>query len=218
MCKWGLSQLTMKKKLIFLLLSLAFVGSAYANSIDGAFGYKLGQVVEDVEDFPNFHLRKEIVPKKPLPGNFSYALYTTLKDKKVYKISANDNKSILSVNDCTTSYKYKFGPYYKIMKLYEFRYGKFVKTVSKEGDWGRSVSKTYIPRIKWTSYNNSYTDGHREILIRCRISNFSTTSLEIIYIDSILEKIHEEEAENGLKEEEKEKEQKYIEDASEYDI
>ena len=161
----------MKKLLLLLFISFTFIGSAHANSIDGAFGYKLGQVVEDVEDFPNFHLRKEIVPKKPLPGNFSYALYTTLKDKKVYKISANDNKSILSVNDCTTSYKYKFGPYYKIMKLYEFRYGKFVKTVSKEGDWGRSVSKTYIPRIAWTSYNNSYTDGHREILIRCRISN-----------------------------------------------
>ena len=83
----------MKKLLIFLLLSLAFVGSAYANSIDGAFGYKLGQVVEDVKEDhrfigieADFSLGKAFVPKKPLPGNFSYRLETTLKDKKVFRI------------------------------------------------------------------------------------------------------------------------------------
>ena len=34
----------MKKLLLLLLLSLAFIGSANANSIKGAFGYKLGQI------------------------------------------------------------------------------------------------------------------------------------------------------------------------------
>ena len=39
----------MKKLLLLLLLSLGFIGSANANSIDGAFGYKLGQVFNGAE-------------------------------------------------------------------------------------------------------------------------------------------------------------------------
>ena len=38
----------MNRLLSILFLSLSFIGSANANSIEGAFGYKLGQVVSDV--------------------------------------------------------------------------------------------------------------------------------------------------------------------------
>ena len=59
----------MKKLLPLLLLSLGFIGSAYANSIEGAFGYKLGQVVKDVKlDFYNsrFNSTKSFNPIKPV--------------------------------------------------------------------------------------------------------------------------------------------------------
>ena len=38
----------MKKLLLVLVLSVGFIGSTYANSIEGAFGYKLGQVVKNI--------------------------------------------------------------------------------------------------------------------------------------------------------------------------
>jgi hypothetical protein len=202
----------MKKLFIIFLLSLAFVGSANANSIDGAFGYKLGQVVEDatgidyvVGRIEKYNLSKTFVPQKPLPGDFTYYLYTTLKDKKVFKFWAIDPMSLDSHDDCSA----KSGLFFKIMKIFELKYGKFVKTNTEE---------VHFSGNKWKALNNSYTDGHREILIRCRSSNSDQHRISITYIDYILEKIQNEEAENALKKELIEIEQKFIDDASEYDI
>ena len=198
----------MKKLLLLLFLSLSFIGSANANSIQGAFGYKLGQVVEDVKEGWNkwdFSLSKTFVPKKPLPGNFSYQLETTLKDKKVFRISAGS-----SPDDCST----ERGSYFKIMKIYELKYGKFVKTTSKK--------KVYMGglRVTRSSLLSSYTEDNREILIECSWLNGSDLLryLNIYYTDFKLEKIKNEEAENELKKELKEIEQKFIDDAKEYDI
>jgi hypothetical protein len=202
----------MKKLLIIFLLSFAFLGSANANSIDGAFGYKLGQVVEDVKENhrfigikADFSLSKTFVPKKPLPGNFSYKLETTLKDKKVFRISAGS-----SPDDCST----ERGSYFKIMKIYELRYGKFVKTTSKKQVFMGGL------RVTRSSLLSSYTEGNREILIECSWLNGSDLLryLYIYYTDSKLEKIKNEEAENNFKIELKEIEQQFIDDASEYDI
>ena len=41
--------LLIRKTLLLLFISFAFMSSVNANSIKGAFGYKLGQVVKDVE-------------------------------------------------------------------------------------------------------------------------------------------------------------------------
>ena len=198
----------MKKLLLILFIFLSFISSAYANSIQGAFGYKLGQVVEDVKEGwykRDFSLSKTFVPKKPLPGNFSYQLGTTLKDKKVFRISAGS-----SPDDCST----ERGSYFKIMKIYELKYGKFVKTTSKK--------KVYMGglRVTRSSLLSSYTEDNREILIECSWLNGSDLLrfLTIYYTDFKLEKIKNEEAENALKTELKEIEQKFIDDAKEYDI
>ena len=62
----------MKKILILLLLSLAFIGSANANSIKGAFGYKLGGVFNSSAIGTFTHNFK---PKKPLPGSINKQHY-----------------------------------------------------------------------------------------------------------------------------------------------
>jgi hypothetical protein len=201
----------MKKLVIIFLLSFAFLGSANAVSIKGAFGFKLGQVVEDATGshcigcIDKYNLSKTFVPQKPLPGDFSYYLYATPKDKKVYTIYAIDSSSHDSHDDCSA----KQGDFNNIMKIFELKYGFFSKTNTEE---------KYALGHKWKSLNNSYVNGHREILIRCRSSNSNQHRITITYIDYILEKIQNEEAETALKKELKEREQKFIEDAADYDI
>ena len=104
----------MKKLLLLLLLSLGFIGSANANSIEGAFGYKLGQVVEDAIESDNRYLsNKTFSPKKPLPGDFRYFLYTTRKDKKVSSIRAFFSSDSYSQYYCSDNE----GIFFKIMKI-----------------------------------------------------------------------------------------------------
>ena len=97
----------MKKLLLLLLLSLAFICSANANSIKGAFGYKLGQVVKDAKTEEFITLQKgspplvaivsskEFIPKKPLPGNHTYTIYTTLEDKKIYNTPQSTDHNVI---------------------------------------------------------------------------------------------------------------------------
>ena len=79
----------MKKLILLLSISLGFTGSANANSIEGAFGYKLGQVLEEaIESDSRYSSNKGISPQKPLHEDFKYFLYTTRVDKKVSSIRA----------------------------------------------------------------------------------------------------------------------------------
>ena len=87
-----------------LILSLSFIGSANANSIKGAFGYELGQVVDDVtitqsgDDW--FYAEKKFKPNKPLLGLNNYRITTTLKDKIVYEISASLFEKATNYDKC----------------------------------------------------------------------------------------------------------------------
>ena len=188
----------MKKLLLILIISLGFITSVNANSIEGAFGYKLGQVIEDAIETDSRYLpNKEILfLEKPLPGDFRYFLFTTLKDKKVSYIQA------ISSSESYVSYycNDKKGIFLKIMKIYELKYGKFVKNSPNEKD-----------------VNYSYTDSPREIMIRCAVtSNLNT--IEITYIDSILKNIRNTEYDIEKERQLKEKEKQFLEEASEYDI
>ena len=78
----------MKKLLLVLLLSVGFIGSTYANSIEGAFGYKLGQVVKNIPMKSKYARWKHFSPKKPLLSLNKYSIHTTLKEKRIYQIFA----------------------------------------------------------------------------------------------------------------------------------
>lgn len=200
----------LRKLLLLLFISFGLISPVNANSINGAFGFKLGQIVEGVKGshcfgcIEKYNLSKTFLPQKPLPGDFSYYLFTTPEEKKVYKIYAVDSSSHDSHDDCSN----KYGDFNNIMKIFELKYGSFSKTNTEENFYGN----------KWKSLNNSYVNGHREILIRCRSSNSNQHHVTITYIDYMLEKIQNEEAETALKKELKEIEQKFIEDAADYDI
>jgi hypothetical protein len=88
----------MKKLLLLLFISFAFIGSANADSIKGAFGYKLGKVVKGIkieEDSDGFKQRYDTFkPAKPIPGFNRYFVHTTLKTNKVFEISAHSRMKI----------------------------------------------------------------------------------------------------------------------------
>jgi len=188
----------MKKLLLILIISLGFITSFNANSIEGAFGYKLGQVIEDAIETDSRYLpNKEILfLEKPLPGDFRYFLFTTLKDKKVSYIQA------ISSSESYVSYycNDKKGIFLKIMKIYELKYGKFVKNFFNEKD-------------EW----HSYKDSRREIRIYCKVSN-SLNTIDINYFDWNLRNMRDKEYKIKKETELKEKEQQFIEEAAEYDI
>jgi len=188
----------MKKLILLLSLSLCFTGSANANSIEGAFGYKLGQVLEEaIESDSRYSSNKKgISPQKPLHEDFKYFLYTTRVDKKVSSIRALFYSDSYYQDYCSDNE----GLFFKIMKIYELKYGKFVKNSPNEKD-----------------VNYSYTDSPREIMIRCAVtSNLNT--IEITYIDSILKNIRNTEYDIEKERQLKEKEKQFLEEASEYDI
>ena len=190
----------MKKSLLLLFISFAFISSVNANSIKGTFGYELGQVVKDTErkeffvgDDKYVSPTKTFIPKKPLPGNFTYMLSTTLIDKKVHEIQARiwKNESEDNLNSCNSS----SGFLKKILNIFEGKYGKF-----------ENKSNLNMPDTKFFRY----VEGDRKIHIFCRRSAWKFT-FEIYYDDLKLSKILRKEQESLLAKENKEK-------SSEYDI
>ena len=109
----------MQRLLIIFLLSLSFIGSANANSIDGAFGYKLGEFYKKEDT--------SFVPKKPLPYLDQYDVFRTPISKKIYEIRGSmidKNKWALECNDEYSSSR-------KLRSLLQKKYGQFKKTVDE---------------------------------------------------------------------------------------
>ena len=95
----------MKKLFLLLLLSLAFIGSANANSIQGAFGYKLGEMYKKEDT--------SFVPRNPLPYLDEYFVSRTPISKKIYKIAGRIIDDHI-IDYCSNS---DYNPYKKILRL-----------------------------------------------------------------------------------------------------
>jgi hypothetical protein len=187
----------MKKILLILFISFAFSGSANANSIDGAFGYKLGESYKK-ED-------KSFVPKKPLPYLDQYHVSITPISKKIYLIRGSiidKNKLLLECDSDYSSSK-------KLLYLLQKKYGQFKKTVDK-------VKYFKLGNANWGVQDLVYIheQGERRIVLECnestKIEDYVTSghySLQLKYYDSDL-----------ILQANKEEQKLKVEEESEYDI
>ena len=139
----------MIRLLSILFLSLSFIGSANANSIKGAFGYELGQVVKDAkingghDPFSWFRSSTYFNPKNPLPMLQSYKFYSSVISKKIFEISGS---SSLYSNEKPSKYlnchfaasSTDFG---KLLRILEAKYGDFELIDVRDDKWDPLVHK-----------------------------------------------------------------------------
>ena len=114
----------MIRLLSILFLSLSFIGSANANSIKGAFGYELGQVVSDVtvtDRGDYYSASKTFKPNKQFLNFNDYWLSTTFKEKKVNMIGASFKEKSTMDDKCGR----RDGDYSKVLRVLEKKYGDF---------------------------------------------------------------------------------------------
>ena len=203
----------MKKLLLLLLLSLAYIGSANANSIQGGFGYKLGQAVPSAEILCNVYACGHVyVPFKPvnqIPPFDSGYFEATLNEKKIYKIHLSYSEDSTKENPCFNQDAWNRSHFAKILKILEARYGDF------ERSWWRNSPKDTQDRIEY-----SYDDGNRSIIFGCywkheKESFFKpyegSSELKLMYFDRLLRDLAE-------KERKEYKKKKTLEKSSDYDL
>jgi hypothetical protein len=196
----------MKKLLLLLFISFAFISSASANSIKGAFGYEFGDVVKGikVEFYEDIvWLSKSFRPSKPVPGLSHYSIYTTINDKKVYKIDAYHREDSSNNNSCDLY----FGDFAKILKMLEAKYGDFEEreNSSKYGTFSSGV-RWFDDRIVY-----KYDKNNRRIILECDRYSRRSYFLRLMYIDYKLSDIMDKESKEWLK-------QKVLKESSDYDI
>ena len=194
----------MKKILLLLFISLSFIGSANANSIQGAFGYKLGQVVKDAIVYGEkdwFKSRTSFIPKNPLPMLQTYKFKTTVISKKIFQISGSlslygDEKPFYYFNCHFAASHTDFG---KLLRILEAKYGDFELIYIKDDKWEPLIHHR-------ESYE--FKDGNRRIYLSCSdVKDSGKYSLYLTYSDSKLSNLADKE------------EQKMIRDSNpDYDI
>ena len=175
----------MKKILLLLLISLSFISSANTNSIEGAFGYKLGQVVEGIKlevDRNDFKDRYEnFKPAKPMPPFDTFIVYATLKNK-VYAITGYvSGIKMDNYNSCNSNKKFR-----KLLNALEKKYGEF---------------RNWYPSGNLDEYSYSIKINDRLIELNCRMQTGSyndvspndTISIKLKYRDLKLETLLREE-------------------------
>jgi len=168
----------MKKLLLVIFISFAFISSANADSIKGAFGYKLGQVVKGIkiyEDRNGFKTRSDsFKPAKPIPGFNSYSISTTLKTNKVFKIDAF-NRMKIEIDKYYSCAGVK--AFSNVLDALENKYGSFAL-------WDDPLG--WRQYIKWK--------GDRRILLKCVFwTGSNEVSMYLEYYDSKLYKLLKEE-------------------------
>jgi len=168
----------MKKLLLLLLISIAYMSPAYADSIKGAFGYKLGQVVKGIkieEDWDGFKKRYDTFkPAKPIPGFNSYFVHTTLKTNKVFEISAH-NRMKIEIDKYYSCAGVK--DFSNLLDALENKYGSFGPSWDNGG---------------WTTYTKN--KGDRRILLKCVFwTGSNEVSIYLEYFDNKLYKLLKEE-------------------------
>jgi hypothetical protein len=187
----------LKKLLLLLLLSLAFLGSANANSIKGAFGYELGQFVKDAkiygghDPFSWFKSETDFIPKKPLPMLQNYQFSSSVISKKIYYITGSTQ-----LNRHEKPYKYlnchfaaastDFG---KLLRILESKYGDFELTKLNDDKWEPLI-------VYQMTYE--FKDGNRRIYLSCSDILDGDYSLYLSYSDSKLRKQADEEEEQMI--------------------
>lgn len=167
-----------KKLLLLLFISLGLIGSANADSIKGAFGYKLGQVVKGIkieEDRDGFKQRYDTFkPAKPIPGFNTYFVHTTLKTNKVFEISAHSRMKI----DIDKYYSCAgVKAFSNLLYALENNYGSFGNSWDDGG---------------WTTYTKNR--GDRRIRLQCVFwTGSNEVSIYLEYFDNELAKLLREE-------------------------
>ena len=203
----------MKKLLLVLFISLGLIGSANANSINGAFGYKFGQVLKNTKlenVYGTYISSKYFKPVRPLPYFSKYNVSTTLNDKKIYSIEAWHSDDSSSSNSCELDY----GDFPKMLKMLEAKYGNFEETIntSKYG-YNNDGEPWFIDKIGF-----EYIKNNRSISLICeRDSNWSYR-LSIFYFDKKLANIKNKENKAWQKQKALKEKQNALEEASDYDI
>ena len=152
----------MKKLLLILFISSAFISSANANSIKGAFGFKLGYPVSD----ENASIGATFFnPEKPLPPLNEYFIETTLNQNLVYRITARHSEPSNEINECFRQSSWDVSlfpeafidkaPLKVILNMLEAKYGRFdYDNYRKDKDTNQSIKR-------------SFQDGQRSIVFRC---------------------------------------------------
>lgn len=175
----------MKKLLIFIFIFYAFFNTASANSIKGAFGYELGEIVESIENkyyLTQISSRKAIQignktfkPDKPLPFLDKYQIFTSPTSKIIYEIRAEK-----STMDSEPTDKENCGKYdtdlSTLLEMLEARYGKFkeLKNTHRDG---------FIKGVYWYSEQKVFDvkDNYRNIIVKC----FIDTKTPPVYLLSL---------------------------------
>ncbi len=155
----------MKKLLLLLFISLAFLGSANANSIKGAFGFKLGY--PGSKESASFELPLQFKPAKPMPPFKDYSVATTLNENLVYRITAKHSEPSNEKNECFRQYSISVWlndcpecfinetPLNVVQGMLEAKYGRFdYDNYRKDKDTNQSIKL-------------SFQDGRRSIVLRC---------------------------------------------------
>jgi hypothetical protein len=201
----------MKKLLLLLFLSLSVIGSANANSIDGAFGYKLGQVekgeIKNCKlDSPGWYKLSDscasfsiFKPSKPLLDFKTYSYHTTYITDKIYKIWTRFykwNASQSRSKTCPHSLDLT-----KLLGMLEAKYGDF------------EVSQYGIFKDSGVSYK--FKDKARTIDLNCQssiqLNGQYDIAIELFYTDLDLQKLDENEKDKVIK-------KRLLEESSDYDI
>ena len=185
----------MKKILLLIFISLAFMSSANANSIKGGFGYKLGQSLPDLEITCNIiacgFILEYFKPVNQMPPFDDGNLETTIVEKKIHRISLWYDEDSTKDNSCfmQESWTYDKFDFTKIQSMLFAKYGPFERT------WKRSKTSDGITYI--------FRDGARSVRLSCswtyeKESLFKPYSgqmmLELEYKDDFLKKLAGKEA------------------------
>ena len=206
----------MKKLLLLLFISFVFISSANADSIKGAFGYKLGDVDNSIETdvhrlFNIVVAEKDFTPKNPVPFLEDYSVHATPISHKIFKVRASKRISYtdayISYDICKFLKGYSFGDLLAMLKA---RYGddfEITRNDSFEGTYeGKKVRNANLILI--------YSNNDRYIQLECN-DNFhepwTIYELSIEYIDSDLEKL-------AYKERIELENKKILEESSDYDL
>jgi len=186
----------MKQLLILLLISLGLIGSANANSIKGAFGYELGQVVKDAkiyggnDPFSWFKSETDFKPKKPLPMIQNYQFSNSVISKRIFQIRGS---SYLDLSEKPLPYfncHSRLGNFGKLLKMLEAKYEDFVSIEVKEDKIEPLVH--YYERYE-------FKDGNRKISLSCSDIKNGDYSLGLYYTDLKLRKKADEEEDQMIR-------------------
>ena len=140
----------MKKILLILFISYAFISSANANSIKGAFGYELGDVYKKSDRAYTY----KFTPKNTFPGLDDYSV-TTGTDNRILNITSKTLKYSYTLYNCRQG---NYSPFKRLLNLLQTKYGQFEKVLDER----REYSGRLIDEVEY-----KYENEDRYIYLSC---------------------------------------------------